>query len=1168
MRKSNETRKKRFLALCLSAMMMASVGALAACSEEETDSSSPSSSSVATSEVIDNGIIKNAGFETASESKLAPITTSVTGWTRSVNSTSSGTALASKAASGILDLDVDAWETLTSSKLETLGLDLAKADEETVKNAWKDLTVRDKLAYYEIWEKANESKDIKKDLSFYEDFNVKSADIPQIDWFSTHYASDDTENKDNTKVLMLHNQYPETGSSSTYKALGTAQKFTSSSTVTVPAGTSVQFSVWVKTLDLQTSATDGSIQTAVDRGAYISLTPSIGGTSVEEYRVENINTELMDKSTLSNGWKQYSFYLKGSSYSTTTFSLVLGLGQGGGTDRYEYVNGYAFFDDIECKVIENNAFESAVKTETDGGAIGAFETEKENKVFDVAKGDNVAKDAFAIDFYGDFTANANVLSNVTTTATATETADGKVTSLATQNPAKWLSGGFDGTNDVNKTFADLATLKSAAETANNPYLSKVYADHFEGNAYLNAINDANATNVDKQILLLLSANGVAYTAESSYEFTFNKDVEYMAISFFVKTSDLNGYTGAGITLVDGNNKTSFTALDTTSVIPVETDTNEDLYAGWQQCFFFVRNASQKETATFKLVFNFGHTSIEESNSKDSYHAGFAAFTNFQVLELDKPGYDRAASGTYSKVVSVKAGNEDDKASGVGFDTEASVPSSAIKEGLANAQNFKGVYADSQYVNPNGTTTVVNTHENAGLLSKEYFTAEDGYYATATGAWMDGIKAIASKNTAVDVNNASAVWNEVFGKGTTQPYVIWNDSANANKAYGLIGKSTQISANTCTPISLRVKVGNTDGEDAVANIYLVNTDDDSYQSNLSIGTKTIFWYDDDGNLCTGDPKEKATKIAFRLQSNGLYKANKNWEGYAKLENKDAYYANLGAYAKDADNNLIVAKSGASHDYSDYWNNEGVDGIAYYYKDGKYYADRDKTVEVLDVASTTLPVRYQAQSNRELVATVGNTNGAWKTITFYIQTGELAKNYRLEVWSGVRNGEGNKVNSYVFVDQNNPSTDDVSKTFTNLIAEYKDVDGVDKFESIFSYFDTDNYLRYNANLDEKGYGNLYKDNYVASEQTSGVAYLKYDDADDLIVLADYSYSEKTVTASEPDLDDDDDSSSDEAVEETNVWLLASSLAIAAILIFVVISLAVRKIIKNSRKKRGIR
>ena len=153
MRKSIETRKKRFLALCLSAMMMASVGALAACSEEETDSSESSSSSVATSEVIDNGIIKNAGFETASESKLNPITTSVTGWTRSVNSTTSGSALSSKAASGIIDTAEDSWKEMTTSNM-----DVSKFKPEDAKKNWSKLTTKDKLDYYEVW-KADSAND-------------------------------------------------------------------------------------------------------------------------------------------------------------------------------------------------------------------------------------------------------------------------------------------------------------------------------------------------------------------------------------------------------------------------------------------------------------------------------------------------------------------------------------------------------------------------------------------------------------------------------------------------------------------------------------------------------------------------------------------------------------------------------------------------------------------------------------------------------------------------------------------------------------------------------------------------------------------------------------------------------------------------------------------------
>ena len=98
MKDSIKNRKNKFLALCLSAMMLSSVTALAACNDSSaTDSSSSSSSS--TSQEKDTGLIKNAGFETYDDKNA--INTSATGWSRSVNSTTSGSALSSKAASGI-----------------------------------------------------------------------------------------------------------------------------------------------------------------------------------------------------------------------------------------------------------------------------------------------------------------------------------------------------------------------------------------------------------------------------------------------------------------------------------------------------------------------------------------------------------------------------------------------------------------------------------------------------------------------------------------------------------------------------------------------------------------------------------------------------------------------------------------------------------------------------------------------------------------------------------------------------------------------------------------------------------------------------------------------------------------------------------------------------------
>ena len=76
---------------------------------------------------------------------------------------------------------------------------------------------------------------------------------------------------------MLHNEYPKKSEDNADKLSGTAAKFTSSSTVTIPAGASAQFSVWVRTQDLKATYDQNVGQTAVGVGAYISVTNSVGG---------------------------------------------------------------------------------------------------------------------------------------------------------------------------------------------------------------------------------------------------------------------------------------------------------------------------------------------------------------------------------------------------------------------------------------------------------------------------------------------------------------------------------------------------------------------------------------------------------------------------------------------------------------------------------------------------------------------------------------------------------------------------------------------------------------------------------------------------------------------------------------------------------------------------
>ena len=1173
MKKKTNSRKKNLLALFMSLMMVTStMTAFASCKDD--DSSSSSSSDETTEETVtsDDGLIKNADFETFNDNDgLNPIVTSVTGWTRSVNSATSGTALSSKSASGIIDTQDSAWKDLTTSNLDKPAKDLT---EDEAKSKWDTMTVRDKLEYYKAWKDANDDDDIT-DLDFYQSFNIDDEDLPLIkqaddtlkaidnprthDWAENKEIVEDEDGKTNTKILMLHNEY----SNSTYAHLGTAQKFTSSTSVTVSAGTSANFSVWVKTSNLTCTTTSGEkAENVVDKGAYISITHSVGGKSLDPLEIKNINTESMSGLESTNGWVKYEFALKGASYADSTFTIVLGLGLGGGTDRYEYVNGYAFFDDIECKIVEND---NAMQVPQDEELT--LDSTKEQKLFDASEVDTKK---FVLDFSGDFE-NYNLLAQsgweiAPTTEkrdsngivyTAIENADianfPAIAGAQTYSPT--LGDGFD-TNDDKYAIGNITTI---LKENGNKYTKAGYNTYFKDSTYL----------MDGDALVLFSAKGASYTAKSP-AITVQAD-EKVAFSFFVKTSDMNGITGAGITLLDKEGKPSITNLDTTTLSPIkvtvmenETETEKELHDGWQQCFFFIHNDSE-DTATVQLSFSLGLTTVIDTD-KSSYGAGFAVFTGFKKkssLDAENPFADKAfecaTSGSYSKVVTL-TGEINKPAGDSGFDTPTKLSTANIEKGFAIPKNYKGVYTNSAYIGGAVTNTQINTYANAGLLNKEH---------------ADNYTEILEK-----LGGTGATWNSVFDEMTTQPLVIYTDESEA--AYGYIGNTTSISANTYKAVSLRVKAS----VGAVASIYLIDTDDDTRQNTLSVGRTLTYWYDEDGNLLAKDPSDKnfvaRTDTAFKLQANGLYKVNPNWSGAEGIDT-NAYYANLQAYSVKA-GNLVLDENGVTYDYNDNWKHDGNDGVAFYDYNAEtktayaYDTNRVATgnnILVRDFSTANVPARYQAISGngeKTLQAKVVG-NGEWSTVTFYIHTGDTAKNYRLEVWSGMRDsrdGKGNNKESFVIFDS--WSVDESEDKITAWLETAKEnmEEGNDYFESAFSFYDSAKYLRYDETLDENKVGNSY-DNYASyssASNASKVAYLYKATGNSYTTYADFSTVETTVNA---EVDEDDSTTEDSTTtteSTTNVWLLASSIAIAGVLVLAVVSLVVRKIVQKSRKKRGVK
>ncbi len=1124
---TRQAKKRGVAALTVALAACLATGTLAACGE--TESTDPESETAATKS--DSQLLKNGDFEFYGDNNLTErikklnLINTPDSWSRSTGSDSNGSAPASDAASGIVN--TAEWDYFARPGRPFGSVDDALAH-------WTDegVTAYDRIKFYEDFDISSSD-----DFEPYSDF-AYTVDYDDIKGFWNSEANDyavknprthdyGTENAgDDASVLMIHNEKVTNG------VYGTAQYYTSSTTITLSAGTAAELSVWVKTSNLRHYE---NLETSEGCGAYIGVTHTVGGQTLDQMQIKNINTETLNQSGENNGWVEYKLYVRASTFATSTFKIVLGLGFGSTTDMYETVNGYAFFDDLTCKIIDDDRYETATASLSAEYVCKTTDYGDEKKFIATA-----ANKTYALDLYAGFTP-ADLTSSVSIGLTE-EKYGGTTYTSATYRPVGLADDGY----------TQFVSVNGMRAVTDDSLLSAVLAADFENYPF----------DADAPLVMLMSKNGAPYTAKIKNDNVFLVPAERtLLVSFFVKTSAMDGFTGAAISVVDERgSETSIAAFDSTTLDPVDVDDElKDIYDGWTQCFFFVANDTETNK-TFSLKCTYGPTTIVGSTGLD-YTDGYAAFANFETYLMtdDEAGY----ASTGSRAVSVTL---TDEASGSGkFDDVAQNNESSIETDVATPANYIGIVGGDKRVGGDQDSAFKDKPENvyAGLVNADYVSAYAGT------DWKTAICSIAHQTGVLTDAMSADWWTSIFGDAQ-QPLVIVNQAA---AAYGYIAyNASNISTSSTQRISVRVKVS----QGAKAYVYLIDTSDakKGYGSALSPDMPLIaYWYDDDGNVCKSDPSDKdfskKTDVLYRLGENGLYTN-------AQDGSDSKTYANLANYAKDANGNLVTG--------------EGT--IAFYAKDGKYYAYYDEakdaySTEVSDFDHAAARYDYTDRTIPQACVTVDGTNAdvanKWVTVSFNVKTGDTAKSYRLEVWSGARDGsETNPAGSYVLFDCN--ASTDGSSDYEALLADAvsalkKNPDNVDEDDKLkdafyyaYTFYDDADYLRYDAttsDLTENPYAS-----YKQSEKTESIAYLYYEDTTSVDgspiyqTFLDYSLSDVTVEPDAADEDTTDEDTTDESATSTaNVWLLASSGALVAALFLVIISMGIRRVLKT-RSARPVR
>lgn len=385
---AKSSKLKSFLIFFLVLIMACSL-AFAACNTTEEEGDDPNYSQTETDEQeITNG---NFEFGTLDAEPDEYPYTSVNGWTRAVDNS----AASSTVDSGIID--TEEFNALVDALLEEDDfVDWAKYK-------YKDKIDEDAIRSEVETELGEDAEDEDIDAEVEERVN----DAIRENFKNPGTPTDAVGGK----VLMINN-YRSSNENDPFT--GTAQKYTSSTTITLEKDSYGKISVWVNTGDIVAANN-------VAYGANIRLANTVSSVTQDEYSVSDIVTD--------GQWVQYTFYVRANDFLSSTVQVVLGLGYGAGAsgNTDHYVSGSAYFDGVYYEQLSegDEGYEEIDWTDADKPTVQrSSSSEKlEATPYGAAENHSYAFDLNADYYYTDLTQFEAVLSKTASNTTSNIPAD-------------------------------------------------------------------------------------------------------------------------------------------------------------------------------------------------------------------------------------------------------------------------------------------------------------------------------------------------------------------------------------------------------------------------------------------------------------------------------------------------------------------------------------------------------------------------------------------------------------------------------------------------------------------------------------------------------------------------------------------------------------------------
>lgn len=451
---------------------------------------------------------------------------------------------------------------------------------------------------------------------------------------------------DGSKILMINNIKDNNGE-------GAARYYKASSSISLPVAEYAVLSFWVKTVDLY------SIYTSTP-GAYVRLTSSTGSNTYDEIVLKDIDTK--------GEWAKFEIYFEGSELASSTIGFNFGLGRGNKVDHNEYVEGYAFLDNVNVKALEKDE----------------FPTDFADFKFTIANPNEIEEESFAgVEYLANGTANDDVKGEFTTYKAFVN-----------------YNGAVAPTANVTKDVID-----NAIKYNEN---GKAGYDYATGNTITAVTEEVDGVKTNSINMNFANYSSATFTTDN-YELAKES---YNLVSFLVKTESKNATADKlKVQVVNGEKEVDlFTNIDTTGLESAR-------YGDYIMYRAFINNPTPDAT-NYSIKITYGYDKVWQTAF--ALQQGFVDIKDFKVEEVGEDYYKLASANQYIVKQQIY-GNY------LSFGEESETPNDDIYAVIVDKTQAFSV-KEKPATNVSGytfkTTDAKNT--NYGIVNSEYYKGENHY----------------------------------------------------------------------------------------------------------------------------------------------------------------------------------------------------------------------------------------------------------------------------------------------------------------------------------------------------------------------------------------------------------------------------------------------------------